>query len=137
MQTTLPALTTWQSLDANTTFSEFFEKVLNDSGYLTWVLGLPDAHHRLARLNTLFDEAFANAQLIPQESVPQNMQLVLYGLYKQATSERTNQSHYQNPQDLINAFKLNAWMQVKHLTVDEAKEKYIEIINTLLKERNL
>jgi acyl-CoA-binding protein len=32
---------------------------------------------------------------------------------------------------------LNAWMQVKHLTVDEAKEKYIEIINTLLKERNL
>jgi len=61
----------------------------------------------------------------------------LYGLYKHATSERTNQSHYQNPQDLINAFKLNAWMQVKHLTVDEAKVKYIEIINTLLKERNL
>jgi acyl-CoA-binding protein len=88
-------------------------------------------------LNTLFDEAFANAQLVPQESVPQDMQLVLYGLYKQATSERTNQSHYQNPQDLINAFKLNAWMQVKHLTVDEAKQKYIEIINTLLKERNL
>jgi acyl-CoA-binding protein len=88
-------------------------------------------------LNTLFDEAFANAQLVPQESVPQDMQLVLYGLYKQATSERANQSHYQNPQDLINAFKLNAWMQVKHLTVDEAKEKYIEIINTLLKERNL
>ena len=49
-------------------------------------------------LNTLFDEAFANAQLVPQESVPQDMQLVLYGLYKQATSERTNQSHYQNPQ---------------------------------------
>ena len=65
------------------------------------------------------------------------MQLILYGLYKQATSERTNQSQYQNPQDLINAFKLNAWMQVKHLTVDEAKEKYIEIINSLLKERNL
>lgn len=88
-------------------------------------------------LNTLFDEAFANAQLVPQESVPQDMQLVLYGLYKQATSERTTQINYQNPQDLINAFKLNAWMQVKHLTIDEAKEKYIEIINTLLKERNL
>ena len=40
-------------------------------------------------LNTLFDEAFANAQLIPQESVPQDMQLILYGLYKQATSETT------------------------------------------------
>ena len=62
-------------------------------------------------LNTLFDEAFANAQLIPQESVPQDMQLVLYGLYKQASSESTNRMQYQNPQDLINAFKLNAWMQ--------------------------
>ena len=88
-------------------------------------------------LNTLFDEAFSNAQLIPQESVPQDMQLVLYGSYKQACFESANQTHYQNPQDLINAFKLNAWMQVKHLTADEAKEKYIEIINSLLKERNL
>ncbi|MFI0427825.1 MAG: acyl-CoA-binding protein [Flavobacterium sp.] len=88
-------------------------------------------------LNTLFDEAFANAQLIPQESVPQDMQLVLYGLYKQASSESTSRIHYQNPQDLRNAFKLNAWMQVKHLTANEAKEKYIEIINDLLKERNL
>ncbi len=59
-------------------------------------------------LNTLFDEAFANAQLIPQESVPQDMQLVLYGLYKQASSESTSRIHYQNPQDLRNAFKLNA-----------------------------
>ena len=49
-------LSAWQALDAQTTFIEFFEKVLNDSGYLTWVLGLPDALHRLARLNTLFDE---------------------------------------------------------------------------------
>ena len=65
-------------------------------------------------LNTLFDEAFANAQIVPQDSVPQDVQLVLYGLYKQASSESTNRIHYQNPQDLINAFKLNAWMQVKH-----------------------
>lgn len=88
-------------------------------------------------LNTLFDEAFANAQLIPQESVPQDMQLVLYGLYKQATSETTTPLIFQNPQDIINAFKLNAWMQVKHLTVEEAKNEYIRIINELLNERNL
>lgn len=88
-------------------------------------------------LNTLFNEAFANAQLIPQESVPQDMQLVLYGLYKQATSETTTPLMFQNPQDIINAFKLNAWMQVKHLTVEEAKSEYIRIINKLLEERNL
>lgn len=87
-------------------------------------------------LDTLFEEAFENAQLIPQESVPQNIQLVLYGLYKQATSGKSS-IHAQNPQDLINAFKLNAWMQVKHLTIDEAKQNYIDIINKLMRERNL
>jgi diazepam-binding inhibitor (GABA receptor modulator, acyl-CoA-binding protein) len=44
---------------------------------------------------------------------------------------------YQNPQDIINAFKLNAWMQVKHLSIDDAKQQYIAIINQLMKERNL
>lgn len=87
-------------------------------------------------LDILFDKAFANAQLISQESVPQDMQLILYGLYKQATSGTTT-IHVQNPQDLINAFKLNAWMQVKHLSIDEAKQQYIDIINQLMKERNL
>ncbi len=87
-------------------------------------------------LDTLFKEAFVNAQLVPQESVPQDIQLVLYGLYKQATSGESNIS-IQNPQDLINAFKLNAWIQVKHLTIEEAKQKYIDIINELMRERNL
>ena len=88
-------------------------------------------------LNILFDQAFANAQLIPQDSVPQDMQLVLYGLYKQATSQSTNQVYVQNPQDLRNAFNYNAWMQQKHVTPEDAKMQYIEIINQLLKERNI
>lgn len=87
-------------------------------------------------LDILFEEAFDNAQLIPQESVPQDMQLVLYGLYKQATSGKTT-NFMQNPQDLRNAFKLNAWMQVKHLSIEDAKQKYIDIINELMKERNI
>jgi acyl-CoA-binding protein len=91
----------------------------------------------LKDINTLFDEAFANAQLVPQESVPQDMQLVLYGLYKKATSESTNQLYFQNPQDIRNAFKFNAWMQVKHLSADEAKMQYIELINKLMSERNI
>ena len=88
-------------------------------------------------INTLFEEAFTNAQLIPQESVPQDMQLILYGLYKQATSETSNPLSIQNPQDIRNAFKLNAWMQVKHLQPDDAKIEYINIINKLLKERKI
>ena len=85
-------------------------------------------------INTLFDEAFANAQLIPQESVPQDMQLVLYGLYKQATSETSNPLLFQNPQDLRNAFKTNAWFQISHLSINEAKEKYIETINSIVQK---
>ncbi|SHJ68014.1 acyl-CoA-binding protein [Flavobacterium haoranii] len=93
-------------------------------------------------LDTLFDEAFENAYLIPKESVPQNVQLVLYGLYKHATSGRisnnSSSSHQdETGEDLRNAFKLNALMQVKNLTVDEAKQNYIDIINNLMKERNL
>lgn len=93
-------------------------------------------------LDTLFDEAFENANLVPKESVPQNVQLVLYALYKHATSGRINASSNNNDnsdlsEDLRNAFKLNAWMQVKHLTIEEAKQQYIDIINELMRERGL
>jgi len=33
--------------------------------------------------------------------------------------------------DLRNAFKMNAWMQVRHLSIDEAKELYIKAINSI------
>lgn len=93
-------------------------------------------------LDTLFDEAFENANLIPKESVPQNVQLVLYGLYKHATSGRLSAfgNYHQNNdagEDLRNAFKLNALMQVKNLSVDDAKQQYIDIINQLMKERGI
>ncbi len=91
-------------------------------------------------LDILFDEAFENANLIPQDSVPQNLQLVLYGLYKQATALQQPTGIYsqqQNQNDLRNAFKLNAWIQVKHLSSEEAKQQYIDIINQLMKERNI
>ncbi len=61
---TFTKLQNWQSLDANKTFVEFFEDVLNKSGYLNWILDegtvykeqVRGATHRLAKMNTLFDE---------------------------------------------------------------------------------
>lgn len=89
-------------------------------------------------LDTLFEEAFENAQLIPQSSVPIDLQLILYGLYKQATSNESDSFYFrQESQNLRSAFKLNAWMQVNHIAPEEAKKQYIEIINKLMKERNL
>jgi hypothetical protein len=38
---------------------------------------------------------------------------------------------------LRDAFKTNAWMQISHLTTYEAKEQYIEIINSLLKNNTV
>ena len=80
-------------------------------------------------LETRFLEAVALAEQIPQASLPQDVQLRCYAYYKQATSG--NSSQISSSFDLRNAFKTNAWMQVSHLSIDEAKELYIEAILSL------
>jgi len=81
-------------------------------------------------LDTRFQEAVAIASQMTQESLPQDVQLRLYAFYKQATFGTLSYNHSQS-YDLRNAFKTNAWIQISHLSVDEAKEQYIEIINFL------
>lgn len=85
-------------------------------------------------LNIRFDEAVAVAAEMTQASLPQDVQLRLYANYKQATFGTVQ---YQNNSgfDLRNAFKTNAWMQISHLTPDQAKENYIEIINTIVNQK--
>jgi len=84
-------------------------------------------------LNTRFQEAISIATTISQSSLPQDVQLRLYAFYKQATFG-TPQSQNANF-DLRNAFKTNAWMQISHLTADEAKENYITIINEIINQK--
>ncbi|MFV5695524.1 acyl-CoA-binding protein [Flavobacterium sp. LB3P122] len=84
-------------------------------------------------LNTQFQEAVEIASEMTQSSLPQDVQLRLYAFYKQATLgtldlKQTSNNH------LRDAFKINAWMQISHLTTDEAKEQYIEIINSIVKK---
>ncbi|MDP3680497.1 MAG: acyl-CoA-binding protein [Flavobacterium sp.] len=84
-------------------------------------------------LDTRFLEAVEIASEMTQASLPQDVQLRLYAFYKQATFgtldlKQTSSYH------LRDAFKTNAWMQISHLTADQAKEQYIEIINTLIKK---
>lgn len=71
---------------------------------------------------------------LKQSDVPQDIQLVLYGLYKQATSNEVEVDVNQNDAyaNLISAFKLNAWLQVKHFTPIEAKIAYIEQVKKIL-----
>ncbi|MFM9827002.1 acyl-CoA-binding protein [Flavobacterium sp.] len=77
-----------------------------------------------------FQEAVEIASNMTQASLPQDMQLRLYAYYKQATFGTLSYNHSES-YDLRNAFKTNAWIQVSHLSIEEAKEKYIEIINSL------
>lgn len=81
-------------------------------------------------LDTRFQEAVAIASQMTQESLPQDVQLRLYAFYKQATYGTLSYNHSES-YDLRNAFKTNAWIQISHLSIDEAKEQYIEIINFL------
>lgn len=83
-------------------------------------------------LDTRFKEAVEIADTMSQSELPQDVQLRLYAYYKQATSGSPTTF---NPNfDLRNAFKTNAWMQISHLSIDEAKELYIEAINELHKK---
>jgi acyl-CoA-binding protein len=84
-------------------------------------------------IDILFDEAVEKASKIPQESLPQDVQLRLYSYFKHATSDT---SQYMQPEnlDLRNAFKTNAWMQISHLSKDEAKKLYVETIDSISKK---
>lgn len=81
-------------------------------------------------LDTRFQEAVDIAAAMSQADLPQDVQLRLYAYYKQATFG-TPAANFNTSFDLRNAFKTNAWMQISHLSVEEAKELYIEAINSL------
>lgn len=52
----LAQLAQWQQLDSQLTFSEFFERLLKQSGFLDWLMQQPDAVEKLNRVNSLFSE---------------------------------------------------------------------------------
>jgi len=84
-------------------------------------------------LDSQFKEAVAKASEMTQASLPQDVQLRLYAFYKQATYGHVDLQQ-SAAYHLRDAFKINAWMQISHLTPEEAKANYIEIINSILKK---
>jgi acyl-CoA-binding protein len=57
---------------------------------------------------------------------PADFLLRLYAYYKKATN---NYSRPSSKKPIINAFKTNALFQAKNITAEEAKQKYIELVN--------
>ncbi|HKX87071.1 MAG TPA: acyl-CoA-binding protein [Flavobacterium sp.] len=85
-------------------------------------------------LDTRFKEAFEIASNMEQDSLPQDIMLRLYAFYKQAAFGNIGSINY-SAHDVIDAFKLNAWLQVSHLSEDEAKQAYIDLINEITQKR--
>lgn len=77
-------------------------------------------------LDKEFEEAFEKASSMT-EKLPQDVMLQFYAYYKQATSG-DNFSFNANF-GVRNAFKFNAWMQLKGISPEDAKKKYIELVN--------
>lgn len=85
------------------------------------------------KLDTRFEEAIEIANLMSQHELPQDIQLRLYAYFKQATSESVSPNFIPGF-DLRSAFKMNALMQINHLSQEEAKELYIDLIIQLKNE---
>ena len=85
-------------------------------------------------LDIRFLEAVETASKMSQSELPQDVQLRLYAYYKQASFGIISYD-YSSEFDLRNAFKTNAWMQISHLSTDEAKKLYIEAINAIANKK--
>ncbi|MFA7446330.1 MAG: acyl-CoA-binding protein [Flavobacteriaceae bacterium] len=80
-------------------------------------------------IDELFKEALFKATEITYP-LPDDIRLRLYAYYKQATKEPINTTSA-HEHELINAFKMNAWMQVRQMSVDKAKMEYVKLIDEL------
>jgi acyl-CoA-binding protein len=61
-----------------------------------------------------------------EEAFPADILLKLYAYYKKSTNDYGIPS---SRTPIINAFKTNALFQVEDITEDQAKEKYIELVD--------
>lgn len=86
-----------------------------------------------ADIEKLFEEALQKATEITYP-LPDDIRLRLYAYYKRGVQEPINIVSTPHEHKLINAFKMNAWMQVMQLSVEEAKLEYIKLIDELHKK---
>lgn len=87
--------------------------------------------------STGLDNMFNTAYKVLEHSPPlsQDKMLMIYAYYKQARHgnyvENINESDVSN---YIQTFKNNAWIQIKGLNIDEAKQKYIDFTLKVIEE---
>ena len=80
-------------------------------------------------LDIAFKEAFIEISTL-KEAVAPDVMLRLYAYNKHANFG--NNSPYYEKLDVRNAFKVNAWMQIKDMSSHDAKRAYIKLAKSLL-----
>ena len=80
-------------------------------------------------LDIAFKKAFIEISKL-KEAVAPDVMLRLYAYNKHANFG--NNSPYYEKLDVRNAFKVNAWMQIKDMSSHDAKRAYIKLAKSLL-----
>lgn len=78
-----------------------------------------------ASLDKTFEEAVERVNA-HTEPFPADTLLKLYAYYKKATN---NYGRPRSKKEIINAFKTNALFQVKDVSINDAKQAYIDLVN--------
>ncbi|WP_422092038.1 acyl-CoA-binding protein [Tenacibaculum ovolyticum] len=81
-------------------------------------------------LDIQFQKAYKEASKL-KEKLPPDVMLKLYAYYKQAV--KGDHFSFNTNNGLRNAFKFNAWMQLKGMSEDQAKQEYINLVNSIIK----
>ncbi len=84
-------------------------------------------------LNKKFWEAYEKASNL-KEKLPPDTMLKLYAYYKQAVKGDNFLFNNEQETSIRNAFKFNAWIQLRGMTEEQAKKEYIDLVKTILKQ---
>ncbi|MDG1039311.1 MAG: acyl-CoA-binding protein [Polaribacter sp.] len=79
-----------------------------------------------------FQEAYKIVSSLSQDQFAPDIMLKIYAYYKQATYGDNNPEYIEtNELDLRDGFKLNAWIQLRGTSIENAKKEYIKIVKQL------
>ena len=83
----------------------------------------------MADLKAAFEKAVAESKSLPEK--PDNMTLLkIYALYKQST-EGDVDGKRPGFTDMVGRAKWDAWNELKGKSTDEAKQEYVDLIDSL------
>ncbi|MDG1529590.1 MAG: acyl-CoA-binding protein [Polaribacter sp.] len=79
-----------------------------------------------------FQDAYKIVSSLSQDEFAPDIMLKLYAYYKQATYGDNNPAFIETDElDLRNGFKLNAWIQLRGMSIENAKKEYVKIVKQL------